>query len=175
MQPVLKRVGVAAGLAVLLTAGLGLGATPASAGATCTPVGTYVGDVKVTLCVAVDTLSPGYPGSGVYGVVHGYIEVCAASGCSLQQPFLLDQTGLAYNTNDGPTVSGGPGIPLPQVCVGSTCSPPNAPGFTVKLFSDGRTATIRVNGYEVPLPDLKTVCVTTTSGGCSGGLPIGIE
>lgn len=174
MQSVVAKLGAAFGLTIVLTAGLGIaGAAPASAGASCTPVGAVVGDVRVTLCVAVDTLSPGFPGSGVYGVVHGYVEVCTSGGCSVQKPFGLDQTGLAYNTNDS-SVTRGTGVPLPQVCVGSVCSPPNAPGFTVRLFSDSRTATIRVAGSEVPVDVPVTVCATTTSGGCGGSLPVGI-
>lgn len=172
MYLALKRSFTLAGLSVFATAGLGLTSVAPASASDCIPVGANFGTTKVTVCVAVDPLFPGFPGVGLYGVAHGYVEVCDPT-CR-RSDYLVDQTGVAVNSNDYSVSTSGTGTPLPQVCVGSTCSPATSPAVTVKIFSDFRTVTIRYDGTQQDV-ELPTVCVTTVSGGCSGPLPVSVE
>lgn len=155
---IIKRLVVAAGV-VLVAGSLSIASASPAVAAPCTPASASYGSYSVTVCLDVDQLSPGYPGVGVYYQPHGYVTVCTPV-CSTPVSFGNDQTGVAYNTADN-SVTFTAGTPIPNACVGSTCTPSTAPGIQVVLFGQSRTATVRVAGTEVPI-ELPTVCVSSS-------------
>ena len=84
----MKKILVAAAIAAVAVTGSG----PATAG-DCLPIGTTVGSTSATVCVAVDTPTPGYPSTGLYVAPHGYLQVCTPSCTTL--PFSIGPTGAA--------------------------------------------------------------------------------
>lgn len=166
MRHLARRLGLTAVLALLTTTMLGLGtAAPASA-APCVPVNGTIGNVTYDVCLTADTLQPGFPGAGQYVTVSGYVRACAGSLC-VDEFFTGQQTGVAYNTADSGVTTSPGGTVVPNVCVGSACTPGTFPGVTVQIFSDSRTLTVRVLDVELA-PNPPGVCASTT-GSCSGG------
>lgn len=146
-----------------VTAVAGLGGGTAAAAGSCVPLGTFVGGVKVTVCVAVDTPPAGYPSVGFYVAPHGYVEVCTASGCTYRD-FSFGPTGGAIVPVNQVTIAPGTGTPVPNTCVGAVCTPSTLPGYEITLFSDSGILIIQINDADTKI-DLPTSCIST-SGTC---------
>lgn len=157
----LKKLLASAAGTMLVFGVIGVAGATSAAAAECTPFGTFVGDIKVTVCVAPDLPPAGYPSAGAYAAPHGYVQVCRGTDCSLTVPFEDGATGAAVVlTQVGPLVPT-KGTSIPNTCIGtSTCTPSNLPGFQVTLFGDPALLIIKINGNETRL-DAPTVCVST--------------
>ncbi len=97
-----------------VVAATSLAGTGTSSAAPCTPIGTFVGGVTVTVCLGVDTPPAGYPSTGVYVATNGYLQVCRPGGCATV-PLNVGATGAAIVPGQvvlHPTPGGGYNVEL---------------------------------------------------------------
>lgn len=174
------RIILAVGMALAVVTGFGIGVRAAE---TCTPlVGPYPA-LGWNTSIAVCTLGIEDPDSTDPGkAVSGYplaLKVCLASGACGTQPLSpgFGRTGAEVNDEEiTPAVTDEPGrvVGLPNVCVGTTCTPSSVtvPNKKVTVGSQPSSGTLYVNGTATPLPGIPAICVST-SGSCTGGVSAG--
>lgn len=183
------RIILAVSIALAVVTGFGIGVRAAE---TCTP---QVGPLQpgwnsFGVCTFgiedPDSTDPGYAVSG-YPLA---LKVCGGGACATQPLFpggigacswggwsCLGRTGAEVNDEEvTPSVTDEPGrvVGLPNVCVGTTCTPSSVtvPNKKVTVGSQPSSATLYVNGTATPLPGVPAICVST-SGSCTGGVSAG--